>query len=79
MPTWLNPRNGVIHAIAEDGQKTICGFVRLWITRGRIDPAGRFTEEYRQEVMEELGGPWALCCHCRERGGGDGLPTGRQG
>jgi len=67
MATWLNPRNGVIHAVAPDGSKTACGCVRLWATRGRIDPSGRLTEEYLEEVKQEFGGPWSLCCHCQNR------------
>lgn len=67
MATFLNPRTGVIHAVAEDGTRTVCGFVRLWLAQGRIDHTGRLTEEYLERIKDELGGPWSLCCHCCNR------------
>jgi len=70
--TWLNPRTGVIHAVDEDGERTVCGHVRIWGAAGGIDWGGEFSEEYLAYVQEEFAGPWSLCCHCGRRLGSYG-------
>lgn len=71
MPTWLNPRTAVVHAVTSDrSRRTRCGCIRLprpLIRELRFDPTGELSEEYADELRAEIDAPWVVCSKCMER------------